>query len=121
MHARNAIAKPRLATSIRRMTAMLNFLVELRKWGGPFSQAPPERYLLNSTIANIQLDVEKAYITSPDLSPATATSETPIAEHSSAVLDIVMGEHANLGAQPKNARFLLALDRTHIDFSNSDS
>ena len=31
MHARNAISKPRLATAIRRMTAMLNFLVELRE------------------------------------------------------------------------------------------
>ena len=35
MHARNAISKPRLATAIRRMTAMLNFLVELRECG-PF-------------------------------------------------------------------------------------
>ena len=32
MHARNAISRPRLATAIRRMTAALNFLVELRKW-----------------------------------------------------------------------------------------
>jgi len=31
MHARNAISKPRLATAIRRMTATLNFLVELRE------------------------------------------------------------------------------------------
>jgi len=31
MHARNAISRPRLATAIRRMTAMLNFLVELRE------------------------------------------------------------------------------------------
>lgn len=31
MHIRNAISKPRLATAIHRMTAMLNFLVELRE------------------------------------------------------------------------------------------
>lgn len=34
-HTRNTISKPRLATAIRRMTAMLNFLVELRECG-PF-------------------------------------------------------------------------------------
>jgi len=33
MHMRNAISKPRLATAIRRMTATLNFLVELRECG----------------------------------------------------------------------------------------
>jgi hypothetical protein len=33
LHARNAISRPRLATSIRRMTAMLNFLLELRECG----------------------------------------------------------------------------------------
>lgn len=31
MHVRNVISRPRLATTIRRMTAMLNFLVELRE------------------------------------------------------------------------------------------
>jgi ABC-type enterochelin transport system substrate-binding protein len=31
MHVRNAISKPRLATTIRRMTATLNFLAEPRE------------------------------------------------------------------------------------------
>ena len=33
MHVRNSISKPRIATTIRRMTAMLNFLVEVREYG----------------------------------------------------------------------------------------
>ena len=44
MHARNTVSRPRLATAIRRMTAMLNFLVELRKW--TLSRAPPDRRVL---------------------------------------------------------------------------
>lgn len=31
-HVRNALARPRLATSIRRMTAVFELLSDLRKW-----------------------------------------------------------------------------------------
>ncbi|KAF9790895.1 hypothetical protein BJ322DRAFT_415384 [Thelephora terrestris] len=82
MHTRNAISKPRLSTAIRRMTAMLNFLVEL---------------------PDIQLDAEKLDITSPDSTRMTATSEFEMVKHSPAgVADIEMGEPAGVIAQPEN-------------------
>ncbi|KAF9649857.1 hypothetical protein BDM02DRAFT_3113105 [Thelephora ganbajun] len=83
MHIRNAISKPRLATSIRRMTAMLNFLVEL---------------------PNIQLGIEKMNVNSSDLTPGTATSEIRIMEHSSPIPDVEMGDPAVLNSQDKDMR-----------------
>jgi len=97
MHTRNAISRPRLATAIRRMTAMLNFLVEL---------------------PNIQLNAEKLNISSPDLTPATATSEIQIVEQSMAAADIEMGEPASPKKQPKEVPDWLGSTQTKAQYGS---
>lgn len=121
MHARNAISRPRLATAIRRMTAMLNFLVELRECEARF-QEPSDERALNPTIAKIQLDVEKLDITSPNPVPATTTVGVENEERLSvAMADVEMGEPPVLNAEPKNVHFLLARSQTDVHLLNSDA
>lgn len=43
-HIKNAISKPRVATTLRRMTAMFNFISDLRKHDSLFSYIPSDFY-----------------------------------------------------------------------------
>ena len=98
MHARNTVSRPRLATAIRRMTAMLNFVLDPRECR-PLPRAPFYRLIVNPGVAIIQVDVEKLDVISPDLTQATTTPEIKIVQHSSAAVDVEMGESAALSVQ----------------------
>ena len=86
----------------------------------------PERLLtgvrLDPAKANIQLDVERLDITTPDLAPAIAASETRVVERPSGTEDIEMGEPAVPDPQDKNVCNLSdrIRDETDADFSNPD-
>jgi hypothetical protein len=78
----------------------------------------PERPLtgahLNPAEADIQLDVEKVDINSPDPTPAVAASEGP-----SGVEDVEMGEPAVLNAQDKGVSRSTVRNRKEAELSNA--
>lgn len=57
---------------------------------------------LDPVEANIQLDVEKLDINSPDLTLAITASEDRVVEHLSGAEDVEMGEPAIPNVQDKN-------------------
>lgn len=74
---------------------------------------------LDPAEANIQLDVEKLDISSPDLAPSAVTPENYAAGHLSRTEDVEMREIPSL--QDKNVGHLIVLrDQTDANLSNLD-
>ena len=66
--------------------------------------------------ANIQLDVEKLDINSPDSTLAITASEDRVVEHPSGTEDVEMGEPAIRNLQDKNVSCSILRSRMGADF-----
>jgi len=67
-------------------------------------ECPPTGVYVDPVEANIQLDVEKLDINSPDSTLAITASEDRVVEHLSGTEDVEMGEPAIPNLQDKNVR-----------------
>lgn len=86
----------------------------------PYPERPLICVYLDPAEANIQTDVEKLDISSPDSIPTAAASEGLVVEHLSRTEDVEMRESPVPNSQDKNVCRTIACEPTDADLPNLD-